>query len=914
MCFACHGVDTLGSSIDVQSAVEATSAHSLEPSPSAFGPSPKRCSSCHDTHGSARIATGVPYPGLLRAKTSTNAEINRGDEFCGACHAVRAGSLFPGVTIWKTTAHARRLTAPSATGIVCATCHDAHGSAVAPMLVSKLSTPNAPSETTVTANNRTFCVVCHSAAYGTWDATPYAGSVHGSSAATVAVSAEYASAEASRAAGECQACHVAMGAPRQSGSDSVPKLVNAEGRLSCYRCHGVGSKVATDIASIDHTPTVGEPDLVLSFGATTGTRSWSRVTLVSRVSTAVVGLGQSRDSLVGTVGPVAAGDFDADGIVELATARSGLPSVTVQERDPLGGMRLAPGTVGLLANADFLVAADVLPGATDVPELVTASGSTLRVYRWSAGAFVPLETTTTAGVISGLAAGPVLTSTADELVVTTTGPDRVIVYTGGGGVLELDGNYASAKIGPRGPSVGDLTGDGLGEIAVANGGEASDIATVYDSNGVALASAVETDFPTQAAVSTVIADVFTATADAELVVVRDRAGTAFAASRIEVFPQLAGPGVAFDVSQASPVDGHANPTQAAVADVDGNGRPEVVAALAGQRPSSTVATAAPGVFVLGVQPDNLTLGSGTRVALGGVEWGGPGTGADGAWVTITDLGDPVPSRHAFSRAPGVHNSTETVGFARHVECTDCHDVHESTSALASAPAVYGQLVGAWGVSILNAPIGSITYTERRGVRYEYEVCLKCHGLWSASGRTRDIASEFDTRLASFHAVEGTSTVSEATAGSFVATSVPWSNTSRLYCGSCHGTSDGSQAAGPHYSPSAPLLRGPVSGTGTGDPSRLCFDCHRYDVYYTGAADGIPASTSNFYDQNIAANPGLHSYHVGKMGVSCVGCHRAHGSSEEHMIRTDVDFTHTVNGGSCRQGCHAGGASRQYVRP
>ncbi len=212
------------------------------------------------------------------------------------------------------------------------------------------------------------------------------------------------------------------------------------------------------------------------------------------------------------------------------------------------------------------------------------------------------------------------------------------------------------------------------------------------------------------------------------------------------------------------------------------------------------------------------------------------------------MGDVGASKHAVGAVEDTHVSTETASFERHVECVDCHNVHEATSTPAPAPLAYGAIKGTQGVSVANSPAGQITYTQKPRIDNEYELCMKCHSGWSASTDTRNIAKEIDTRNASVHAIEETSTTSNATAGSFVS---GWGNDSVLHCRDCHGTADKTAVQGPHASDQAPLLVKPYWGVTPSDASQLCFDCHRREVYFTGAEDGVPASTSRFYNDSGA---------------------------------------------------------------
>ncbi len=922
LCYTCHGVETLGSEKDVQGEFLAGSGHVLTPGISTFGPATKQCSDCHDTHGGGAEASSTMPAALLRAKTTTTT-VHSGNEYCVVCHAGRPAEIFDGLGVFGQTRHADITPTVSGTNIVCSACHQPHGSANPPLIVSQLATPSAPATYAVPANDRWLCYGCHPGDQDTYHGgIAYEASGHGSSDATIAAEGEWVarrepgSAETSRAVGECQVCHRPMGVDDGTGT-AIPKLAALEGKDLCYVCHGLASTVATDVASVDFPDADGVTEVITAFGATTSTVEAARLQVRSRLTTTSTTLGEPREFLQGRIGPIDTGDIDGDGVTELLVARSGLPSVAVLAHSPLAGLAPDPGDAALIETADYLVVANVLGDAG--LELVTATGSTVRTYRWSVGSFQPVvggSVTFPSGAISGLTAGNVLGTSLEELAVTLTGPDALYVVTGELGTLTENGPYATLAS-PRGPSIGDLSGDGVGEIAVANSGETTALASVFDGAGNALAVADDDKNATQRAQSTAIGQLFAGitpvgTSGAELVVVRD-APAGDDRSRVSAFPQEDNGG-GFAVPIDRTIGNWANPTSVVIGDLEGRGRPQAIVAFAGSR-SQEASAQAPGIASFRVRADLTEFDGTAYYYASGAESAGSGSG--GAWIVAADLGPIGPSRHASGAVPDTHVSTETASFARHVECSDCHNTHESTDADDAAPNVYGSLLGAWGVSVSNAPVGSITFTEKQGVDREYELCMKCHSEWAPSTATRDIASEFDTRLTSFHAVEGVNTASEATAGSFVSATPAWDNDSMVYCIDCHGNGDAALARGPHYSPSAPLMLQPFVGVTSDTATQLCFRCHRDEVYLTGTADGPanPTSTSNFYDADVTAGrETLHSFHVLDREVGCEGCHASHGSDEEHLIRSDVGWTHAGSGGACATGCHTGGVSHSYTRP
>jgi predicted CXXCH cytochrome family protein len=223
----------------------------MAPDVSDYGPSPKDCSDCHDSHGVERRTDGTTYPALLRARDADDEQVFQGDEYCTACHEDRAQDTFDGMTVWTSTAHAEGLTGPaSETQILCSVCHDPHGSDIAPTIVSAVYPPNAPTTATITANDRTLCLSCHLAASSTWvGSAVYATSGHGSSEETWVIPAAWASLDDSRTVGECQVCHAPMGRANEDSSSALPKMVQIQGRALCEQCHNAEGPASTDVSA-----------------------------------------------------------------------------------------------------------------------------------------------------------------------------------------------------------------------------------------------------------------------------------------------------------------------------------------------------------------------------------------------------------------------------------------------------------------------------------------------------------------------------------------------------------------------------------------------------------------------------------------------------------------------------------------
>ncbi|MCL4079376.1 hypothetical protein MX659_07245 [Coriobacteriia bacterium Es71-Z0120] len=893
LCYACHGVDALGSGTDVQSSFLATSAHDLAPASAPYGPSVIQCSSCHDSHGADKTATGVPYPYLLRARTSTGAAVFAGEEYCATCHfANRPDDVWDGLAIFTQTAHFTVLPEPAnGTKIRCSNCHVAHGSAVAPLIASQIASPAVPATVTVAANDRTLCFACHPAAYGTYpgEAT-YPASAHGSSVATVAIAGEWPAPGSSRLVGECQNCHAPMGSDDGSGT-AVPKLLEVAGRALCDRCHDADGPASTDISSTAY-PAAASTHLELLAGVspeTTGTAYSTLALAASEAMAAPWAFSRPQEfAPAGVVSDVAIGDIDGDGAAEAIVGYSDTATISILRADSISG--LARTDIAVPAGMEFVGVADVLGDVDDLPEVLALDrdGRTLYVYRWNGSTLASVTSVGPLGLSSsGMAFGDVTGGLSDDVVVTDDGADEIRIITETGvDQLQVTTTVASSFAGPRGPSVGDVWGASAGpEIVVANAGETSDTVAVYDGSGALLGVRAIDGAAGARAWDTHAVELDSGSAGTELAVaVNGFEGT----SSVNVFRQSGG---GLDATPVRVDTGTAKATSTlASGDVDGDGSPELVVGNGGWWASGV----GPSVEVF-----DGVLSLAQHLPLGGTERAGT------VPLAVGDLGAVGISRHPVGAVAGAHNSTETPPFAQHVECADCHDPHEATSTAAAAPAVYGQLKGVFGAAVTNTGPGTSTYSDAQPVAYEYQVCFKCHSAYAGFSGVRDIASEVNTRNASVHSIEE-SHLTSAPASTFES---GWAADSVLYCIDCHGTADAGAPAGVHASSASPLLARPYAGVDTGDAGMLCYACHKRSVYFTGVDDTGTASL--FYDATAGA---LHAAHTDGAGISCGACHVSHGSpTEARLARADVGFSLEATGGACTNACHpAPGAS--YTRP
>jgi predicted CXXCH cytochrome family protein len=307
---------------------------------------------------------------------------------------------------------------------------------------------------------------------------------------------------------------------------------------------------------------------------------------------------------------------------------------------------------------------------------------------------------------------------------------------------------------------------------------------------------------------------------------------------------------------------------------------------------------------------------------------------DGAVARLSIARELAKSHGHGGGTPGVHDAGEGLsgarrplpesspGAPRHASCPDCHDPHAASDRPAVAPGVSGALSGVWGVDQNGARVEQ--------VRYEYEVCFKCHGDSAnkpqairpdAGDPVRRQVTDVNLRLvfassaASAHPVVG-----RASGADSPSLKAPWNAGRLITCGDCHGSDDGPAnggggARGPHGSLYPHLLeREYLTAAGAGESPgayALCYKCHDRDVLL---ADGsVP-------DQRRSAFP-LHGSHL-RAGATCATCHDAHGVSAQaaaqgggaHLVSFDVSVVQPLSSvlryessgfrsGSCTLTCH-----------
>ena len=229
---------------------------------------------------------------------------------------------------------------------------------------------------------------------------------------------------------------------------------------------------------------------------------------------------------------------------------------------------------------------------------------------------------------------------------------------------------------------------------------------------------------------------------------------------------------------------------------------------------------------------------------------------------------------------------------RHVECSDCHNPHQSNNQTAAAPNANGTQKGVKGIDASGNPVTQ--------VQYEYELCYRCHadsndkpGPPTARQIVQgNVRLEFALTNPSYHPVEG---VGKNPNGPSLIS--PNTVTSKIYCSDCHASDGTGSPAGPHGSIYPRILKYQyITADNTTESAAayaLCYSCHNRTVLFNSNLSG--------YSQVVQD---VHRKHVMEEHTPCNTCHDPHGisgtqgnsSNNAHLINfnTAIVFPLTSN--------------------
>lgn len=240
------------------------------------------------------------------------------------------------------------------------------------------------------------------------------------------------------------------------------------------------------------------------------------------------------------------------------------------------------------------------------------------------------------------------------------------------------------------------------------------------------------------------------------------------------------------------------------------------------------------------------------------------------------------SIHPVMDSIGVHDPAESLqeGFARHVECSDCHNQHavndqDSHDLPGSLRLVKG--VNANGIEVAT-------------VNYEYEICFRCHSS-SHGSKTyvnrqypeMNTLLEFSSVNASYHPV-----ITIGKNPDVPSLISPYTTSSIIQCSSCHNNDTGPNNSGtgpngPHGSQYPPLLERQLLFSDQLPESyntyAMCYKCHDRTKILAGTS--FPE----------------HSNHIVNENIGCMTCHDPHGVKDSsHLINFDRSIVQPSSSG------------------
>ncbi len=172
---------------------------------------------------------------------------------------------------------------------------------------------------------------------------------------------------------------------------------------------------------------------------------------------------------------VATGDFNRDGIPDLVVANSSDNNVVVLLGDGVGGFAPAPGSPFTVGSEPESIAVGDFNG-DGIPDLAVAnsgSGSVTVLFGNGSGAFTPAAGTpvTILPNLQFLTVGDFNGDGIQDLVAVSSIGSSVAVMlgNGSGGFTMAAGSPIEVVVGPTAVAVGDFNGDGVQDLAVTSG-------------------------------------------------------------------------------------------------------------------------------------------------------------------------------------------------------------------------------------------------------------------------------------------------------------------------------------------------------------------------------------------------------------------------------------------------------------
>jgi hypothetical protein len=272
---------------------------------------------------------------------------------------------------------------------------------------------------------------------------------------------------------------------------------------------------------------------------------------------------------------VAAADFNGDGKPDLVTANFSGNSVTVLLNNGTGGFTATPGSPAAVGTSPVFVATGDFngDGKLDIVTANSGDNSITVLLGDGSGGFTPAAGSPFAVGTNpqSVAAGDFNGDGALDIVAANAGDNTVtaLLGDGSGGFTPAAGSPFAVGTNPQSVAVADFNGDGKLDIVVANSGYSTVTELLGDGTG-GFAAAAGSPFAAGANPQSVAAADFNGDGNADIVVANSGSNTATV---------LFGNGTGgFTAATGGPFATGANPQCVAVADFNGDGKPDFITA------------------------------------------------------------------------------------------------------------------------------------------------------------------------------------------------------------------------------------------------------------------------------------------------------------------------------------------------
>jgi hypothetical protein len=380
-----------------------------------------------------------------------------------------------------------------------------------------------------------------------------------------------------------------------------------------------------------------------------------------------------------TVGPtpvsVAVGDFNGDGIQDLAVANDVSNNVTVLLGSGSGGFTEAAGSPFAVGTNPYSVVVGDFNG-DGIQDLATGNGGsnnvTVLLGDGSGGFSAAMGSPFTVGTNPrGLAVGDFNGDGIQDLATTSANAVTVLLGNGLGGFAAAPGSPFAAGTGPFSVVVGDFNGDGIQDLAVANDG--SNNVTVLLGNGSGgFTAAPGSPFAVGSGPESVAVGDFNGDGIPDLITAN------YSGSNVTIL--LGNGSDGFTVASGSPFPVGTNPQSVVVGDFNGDGIEDIATANYGSNNVTVLLGAVPVAPPPLVAPP-LTISSSTSsiaTTLGASV--SASFSASGGTQPYTFSASGLPTGVSLSSSGSLSGSASQAGtFTASVTVTDSNYVTASTS-------------------------------------------------------------------------------------------------------------------------------------------------------------------------------------------------------------------------------------------